>query len=126
MKDLKFLIDENVGQSIAEYLIQQGYDVLMAGETLSGREDLQLFEVAYQQNRIIVTNDKGFGFLVFRQAKPAKGIILFRFSTESPALKIAALEKVLQQSRDKVLSRFVVITEAGFRIRGLEKVANDS
>ncbi len=119
MSVLKFLIDENVGQSIINYLTQKEYDLIVAKEEFPSREDLELVDYAYKENRIIITNDKDFGFFVYYQKLPTKGVILFRFTIESPSLKIAALEEILSQKPDKVSNHFIVVTEGGFRIRSL-------
>lgn len=119
MSLLKFLIDENISQTVINYFIQKGYDVIIVKKEFPGREDSQLLGYAYRENRIIITNDKDFGFFVYYQKLPTRGIILFRFTEEFPSLKIAALEEVLNQKPDKILNHFIVITESGFRIRPL-------
>ncbi len=62
MNILKFLIDENIGRSVIDYLLRQGFDIIVAKEEFPGREDLKLVDHAYREDRIIITNDKGFGF----------------------------------------------------------------
>jgi len=119
MNVLKFLIDENIGRSVIDYLLQQGYDIVVAKEEFPGREDLKLVDYAYRENRIIITNEKGFGFYVFYQKLPAKGVILFRFTEELPSLKITALQTLLTKNPDKILNHFTVISESGIRIRPL-------
>jgi predicted nuclease of predicted toxin-antitoxin system len=121
MDGLKFLIDENVGRSLADYLLQKGYDVVVAKAEFPGREDLTLLEWAFSENRIVVTNDKGFGFYVYYQRLPVKGVILFRFTEELPSLKITALQTLLTKNPDKVPNHFVVISEGGIRIRPLAR-----
>ncbi|MBM4308057.1 MAG: hypothetical protein FJ107_04700 [Deltaproteobacteria bacterium] len=121
MSAFKFLVDENVGRSVIDYLIGKGHDVVVTKEEFPGREDLQLLDYAYQGSRIIVTNDKGFGFFIYYQNLPSKGVILFRFQKEGPALKISALETVFTQNPDKILDHFIVISESGIRIRRLTR-----
>jgi predicted nuclease of predicted toxin-antitoxin system len=121
MSTLKFLVDENVGRSVIDYLIGKGQDVVVTKEESPGREDVQLLDYAYQDDRIIVTNDKGFGFFIYYQNLPSKGVILFRFKKEAPALKISALETVFTQKPDKILEHFIVISESGIRIRRLAR-----
>ena len=89
---MKFLTDENVGQSVINYLKQKDYDVLIAKEKFISRKDRFLLEQAYQEERFIITNDKDFGELIYRERLPCYGIMLFRFKLEKPSLKIAAFE----------------------------------
>jgi predicted nuclease of predicted toxin-antitoxin system len=121
MNVLKFLIDENVGRSVTDYLLQKGHDVIVGREEFPGREDLKLLDWAFSENRIIVTNDKGFGFYVYYQKLPTKGVILFRFTEELPSLKITALQTLLTKNPDKISNHFIVISESGIRIRPLTR-----
>lgn len=118
---MRFLIDENIGQSVVRYLSEKGHDVIVAatGE-LSSHEDIFLLNYAFQENRIVITNDKDFGFLVYRQKLPSRGIILFRFIQESPFLKIAALETVLSMKLKKIIDHFIVVSEGKIRSRPLK------
>ena len=120
---LKFLVDENVGNSIVLYLREQGLDTISVTELFPSRDDNFIMEKAYQEKRILVTNDKDFGYLFFKSDLPAYAIILFRFRDESPALKIKAIEAVLKLPRDKVLNHYIVVSENKIRIRTLEKPA---
>ena len=121
MSAFKFLVDENVGRSVGDYLIEKGHDAVVTKEEFPGREDLRLLDYAYQDNRIVVTNDKGFWFSIYYQNLHSKGVILFRFRKEAPALKIAALETIFTQKADKILEHFIVISESGIRIRRLAR-----
>jgi predicted nuclease of predicted toxin-antitoxin system len=121
MRAFKFLVDENVGQSVINYLSEKGYDLVVTREQFPGREDLRLLDYAYNEDRVIITNDKGFGFFIYYQNLPSKGIILFRFRNESTALKIAALETIFTQKTDRVLEHFIVVSESEIRIRPLTR-----
>lgn len=116
---LKFLVDENVGQSVIDYLKKKKYDILIAKEKLLRREDYFLLQLAYNEQRIIITNDKDFGELVFHEKLPAYCIILFRFKLENPILKIRALDKILSLNQNKLINHFIIVNESSFRIRVL-------
>lgn len=119
---LKFLIDENVGQSIIRYLKENGYDVIVtADRELNGREDRFLLEYAFRENRIIVTNDKDFGYLVYHQNLPARGVILFRFFQESPSLKITALDTIISKGFSQISNHFIVASEDKIRSRVIKQ-----
>ena len=115
---MKFLIDENVGRSVIHYLTKRGYDVIIAtAKEFKGREDYLLLDYAFRENRVILTNDKDFGYLVYRQKLPTRGIILFRFIQELPSLKIAALETILSKGTTQILNHFIVASEDKIRSR---------
>jgi len=122
MTVLKFLIDENVGQSVINYLTQNNYDVVVAtAKGLSSREDLFLLDYAFRESRIVITNDKDFGYLVYHQNLPTRGIILFRFVKEVPSLKIATLEAILSKGAIQILDHFIVASEDKIRSRPIIK-----
>lgn len=118
---MKFLIDENVGNSVVRYLKDNGHDIIVASkEGFSGREDNFLLEHAFKEERIIITNDKDFGLLVFRQKMPSQGVILFRFIQELPSLKVNALEAILSLKPERILNHFIIASEGKLRIRPLK------
>lgn len=116
---MKFLVDENVGFSIVNYLRDQGFDVKTVSEFFPSREDIYLFQKAYQEERIIVTNDKDFGYLIFKTQLPPPSIILFRLKDESPQENINALKQVLNLPLEKIHNHLIVISEKKIRIRAL-------
>jgi len=114
---MKFLVDENVGNSVIHYLTKKGYNVVVAtAKDFKRRDDRFLLDYAFRENRIIITNDKDFGYLVYRQNLPTRGIILFRFIKELPSLKIAALETILSKGANQILNHFIVASEDKIRI----------
>ena len=117
---MNFLIDENVGESVVQYLIEKGHDIVRARE-LPFREDSSLVNYAFEENRIIVTNDKDFGFLIYRQMLPSRGVILFRFTQEISSLKVSALEMILSKLANRILDHFIVVSDDKIRIRPLIK-----
>ncbi len=117
---IKFLIDENVGFSILKHLRELGYDTKSVSELFPSLDDIFLLESAYREERIIITNDKDFGHLIFKYHLPAIAIILLRFNDESPALKIHAIKTILNLPKEKILNHFIVASENKIRIRPLK------
>lgn len=114
---IKFLVDENAGYSIIEYLREQGYDTKSVSELYPSRDDLFIIGQAHQEGRIIITNDKDFGYLIFKSNITSPAIILLRFKDESPALKINAIKTILKLPEEKTLNHFIVASESKIRIR---------
>jgi predicted nuclease of predicted toxin-antitoxin system len=114
---MRFLVDECTGPVVAEWLRQQVHDVFSVFEQARGLDDDAVLQQACVENRIIVTNDKDFGDMVFRDQRPHRGIILLRLVNLTPSHQIAALSRVLAQyPEDQLIGRFVVVTEASIRI----------
>jgi len=115
---MKFLVDECTGPAVAHWLRTQGYDVLSAYESLRGASDESILARAFQEDRILVTNDKDFGDHVFRSVRPHCGIVLLRLKDETPAGKIAPLRQLLTKHANALPGKFVVVTEKTIRFSG--------
>ena len=114
---LKFLIDESVGTKPSEFLNRAGYDSISISEKFSGAEDKFVLSKARKEKRIIITNDKDFGELIFYQKLNTYGIILLRLSNESAENKIEVIENFLSKYSSKIWGNFIVITDDKIRIR---------
>ena len=116
MPQIRFLIDENVDFSVADFLRNLDCNVKTVVEIKRSLGDKEILALANNDNRVIVTNDKDFGQLIFREKLPHKGVILFRLSDESSEAKIKRLKEVFGKYKSKFSGNFVVITEARVRI----------
>lgn len=117
---IKFIVDENVGFTVVKYLRDIGFDTKFVSELFPASDDIFIMEKAFQEERIIITNDKDFGYLTFKFNLPALSVILFRFDDESPELKINAIKTILSLPEEKILNHFIVTSENKIRILPLE------
>ena len=76
---------------------------------------VSLNKIAQKENRILLTNDKDFGEIVFRQKLVSSGIILFRIKGQDTREKIKLLREVLISHKDRMSNRFVVIAKEKVR-----------
>ena len=80
-------------------------------------DDSHILARALSEERILVTNDKDFGELVFRRHQGHHGVVLLRLQDESAANRVRVVEAVLAQYADRLVGHFTVATEGGVRIR---------
>lgn len=60
-KRVRFLVDENVPEDLVSVLRERGYNTKSVAECeLKGRDDEEIFGLAYKENRVLVTQDKDF------------------------------------------------------------------
>ncbi len=116
---MRFLVDESTGIAVAEYLRSMGHDVLAVGETMPQADDFEILALAARENRIVVTNDKDFGMLVFRSGQAHQGILLLRLADERLMNRIHLVRQVLEQYGHLLPGHFVVATEKRVRVRPL-------
>ncbi|MBI2664599.1 DUF5615 family PIN-like protein [Candidatus Woesearchaeota archaeon] len=117
---LKFLVDESSGNKLAAALIKEGHDALYAGEVLRGESDGSVLAKSLKENRILITNDKDFGELIFRQRKECAGIIFLRLKKDTPRRRIDYALSLIEEQGKKLSKAFVTISETSIRIRELK------
>jgi hypothetical protein len=117
---MKFLLDESADLRLAARLRDLGHDVKsVAADYHYALPDPQVLSTAHQDGRILITNDKDFGELVFRHLQPHAGVILFRLPYgASLTLKLDRLDHVLTVHSGS-LDLFLVVTERSVRVRRL-------
>jgi len=111
---MRFLVDECTGKRLAILLKKEGYDVLFVGDIMPSATDEEIIRRCEADNRILITDDKDFGELVFRLGKPAKGVIMLRI-VSVPERRLKALVKLLKTH--DVKNRFIVLEEDVVRSR---------
>jgi len=116
---VKFLVDECTDVQLVELLRANGFDVLYVMETMRGAKDDVILSRAYAEERILLTEDKDFGELVFRLRKPAIGIILLRFHPGEEIQKATRLQQLLQSATVTLVGAFVVVESDRVRTRPL-------
>ncbi|MCX7406550.1 MAG: DUF5615 family PIN-like protein [Planctomycetales bacterium] len=112
---MRFLVDECTGPKVAQWLRVQGHEVFSVYEEARGLDDSTILSKAFSENWILITNDRDFGEMVFRELQPHRGVVFLRLPDERPAAKIDAIRKLLESYADQLTDRFVVVTE--FQVR---------
>jgi predicted nuclease of predicted toxin-antitoxin system len=119
---IKFLADVNIEKKIVDCLFSHGFDVKWIPDYNCSMEDAALLDLANNENRILLTNDKDFGDLIFLQKKISLGIILFRVKGEKTKEKIELLEKLISNHKEMIAHHFIVITRNKFRFIPMEDI----
>jgi predicted nuclease of predicted toxin-antitoxin system len=114
---VKFLVDESTGQSVVNELRRLGHDVISIQEIFPSLDDPPILDIAGNENRILITNDKDFGELIYRSRLPHAGVLLFRLQDESAANRARMIRQVLQSCGEKLQGSFVIASERKIRIR---------
>jgi len=113
---VRFLVDESTGPDVARWLRTLGHDVLSVYDESPGLPDDDVLRWAEREKRVLITNDKDFGELVFRDQKSHSGVVLLRIEDERPANKKAVLEELLRGHGKEIPGSFVVVSEDTVRI----------
>ena len=93
---MKFLLDANVGSTIAQALLAAGHDVVRAALAFPDASDDAILATAVAEDRILITGDRDFGRLVFQHgAEQPPAIIYIRFEPEEVAEVVPRLMPLL-------------------------------
>lgn len=114
---MNLLADENVDKSVVLRLRDAGHDVLYTAEMEPGAEDRIILARANEREALLVTEDKDFGELVFRQRLVHAGVVLLRLSGMSAIAKADAVERALAEHGSELAGSFSVIAPGSLRVR---------
>ena len=116
---MKFLLDQNAERRIASFLRNLGHDVkVVAVDFPPDIPDHAVLTHAYEEQRILITNDKGdFGELIFKDLHPHAGVILLRrMKPGDMQTKLDRLTYVLEAYANR-LNHFLVVTPTNVRVK---------
>jgi predicted nuclease of predicted toxin-antitoxin system len=113
---LQFLADESCDFSIVRALRAKGYDVLAVGEVAHRSDDRELIEQAHHEQRILLTEDKDFGWLVYVSHADSSGVILIRFPGSARRTLVEAVMQLVEEQGERLLKAFVVVQPGHVRI----------
>ena len=114
---MNFLADEGVDRPIVARLREEGYQVSYMAEVAPGTPDEVVLDMANQEGAILLTTDKDFGELVFRQQRLSPGIVLIRLAGLPATEKANMVSSVIATHMDALTKAFTVITPKTIRIR---------
>lgn len=114
---MNLLADEGVDHPIVEQLRQEGHTVFYIAEMEPGIDDNVILAKANTSHALLITIDKDFGELVFRQGLVHAGVILVRLAGLLATTKAQIVASVLRERGTEMVNAFSVISPGAVRIR---------
>ncbi|TFG34808.1 hypothetical protein EU527_01800, partial [Candidatus Thorarchaeota archaeon] len=90
---MNFLADECIEKSIVRHLRENGFKIKSVADLIPGGSDDTVIELANKEKSILLTADKDFGELIYRQGKLTHGIILIRLHGLTSLKKVKIIVK---------------------------------
>lgn len=115
----KFLVDESSGKKLCNFLCQNKYDALFVGDLFPEALDSTILEFSQKENRILITNDKDFGELIFRLGKPSSGVIFLRLKKDTSEFRQKYVLNIINSYRN-LENNFFTVAEDKVRVRSLK------
>ena len=113
---MRFLADECCDFAAVRILRAHGHDVLAVSEFQHSSVDKEVMELALAEDRILLTEDKDFGWLVFAGRMESPGVILIRFPASARRLLAEAVLKVVSEYASELGGAFVVLRPGEARV----------
>ena len=114
---MKLLCDEGVEKQIVSRLRNDGHEVLYVAEMSPGISDDEILGLSRGQGAVLITNDKDFGELVFRQGLVTYGVLLLRLPGLESEEKASVVSGVIVDHAKEMVGAFSVINRSRLRIR---------
>lgn len=114
------LADENISSNIIFSLRQRNFNVFSIKESARGNTDVSIADYSINPPRIILTEDKDFGYLAFEKKILMTGCILLRYLPfEENKITNLVLLFLENQSVETLTGKFITITPDKIRITNI-------
>jgi|SRR5215471_15352798 len=115
---MNFLADESCAGPVIRALREAGHDVVAVADVSKGATDEQVLELALKEKRVLITEDRDFGELVYAHGRRSAGVILVRFHSRARSAKPATVVEVVTKLGSRLRDAFAVVEPGRARISG--------
>ena len=113
---LQFLADESCDFAVVRALRAEGHDVIAVAEYTARSVDSELIKQAHNDQRILLTEDTDFGWLVFVSQTETAGVILVRFPGNARRTLAETVTKLVREHGNELAGAFVVVQPGHIRL----------
>ena len=113
---MQFLADEGCDFAVVRALRTADHDVVAILEIAPRAEDTEIIDLAIREQRVLLTEDKDFGQLVYASTRTTSSVILLRFPGNARATLPQPVLTLIKEKGDQLLGCFVVVQPGRVRI----------
>jgi predicted nuclease of predicted toxin-antitoxin system len=113
---VRFLADESCDFGVVRILRASGHDVLAVSEISPRLSDEDVALWARREDRVLLTEDKDFGQLVFASGQPSGTVILIRFPAGTRTALPPAVLEIVDRLAEQLSGTFTVIQPGRVRV----------
>ena len=117
MIEFQIVADESVDYSVVAELRNKGFSVYAICEQLPSIPDKEVLSIAFENNALLITEDKDSGELVYRFQLPHHGILLIRMINSTSPEKATSVSAALKEYGHELLNSFTVLEGNKIRTR---------
>jgi predicted nuclease of predicted toxin-antitoxin system len=123
---VRFLADESCDFAIVRALRAAGHDVLAVAELSPRSDDSHVMDLALREKRILLTEDKDFGQLVYASAQPSGGVILIRYPANARKSLPKAVADLIRETGGQLIGSLAVFGSVGLRARAADSMSSSA
>lgn len=116
---MRFLADESCDFAVVRALREAGHDVVAVAELEPGTEDGAVIERAVGDRRVLLTEDKDFGQLLFASRRPSAGVVFIRFPANARSSLATEVRAFVQANEAALPDSFSTLQPGRARISRL-------
>ncbi len=113
---MRFLADESCDFAVVRGLRAAGHEVAAVAEVSPRAEDEAVIDLAIREGRLLLTEDKDFGQLVYANKRSTGGVLLLRFPARARAGLPKAVVELVRRCGERLVGRFVVVQPGRVRV----------
>ena len=113
---MRFLADESCDFAVVTALRTAGHDVSAVAEISPRAKDPAVLALARSDARVLLTEDKDFGWLAYAGGQGTPGVLLIRFPGHARSALGEAVVSVVAELGDRIAGTFVVIEPGRARV----------
>ena len=116
---MKLLVDVCIGWDIEKQVKERlkEFDLKFIRDVDARMKDIDILQIAENESRVVITSDKDFGELVYKEKLPHKGVLLLRYEELLPEERIETIVKIISFHRENLENKFSVYQNGKLRIQ---------
>ena len=114
---MKLIADESLNFEFVSALRQNGFEIISIAEKHPSIADENILEMSLTPPSVVITEDKDFGELIFKNKQDFSAVILLRYEVNQEEYILKSLLSLLKNHLHELHKSFVTISVNRTRIR---------
>ena len=118
---MRFLADESCDFAVVRALRTAGHDIKAIVEVCPGISDDEAMQIAIGEGRVLLTEDKDFGWLVSASTGGGASVIFIRFPMRTRSTLPETIVEFVKRAEKKLTGSFAVVEPGRIRLTKIPK-----
>jgi len=113
---VELVADESCAGPVIRALREAGHDVIAITESATGASDEAVIARAFDEGRVLLTEDRDFGELVYARGRSSAGVVFIKFDNRARRAKPAAVVEAVAKLGARLRDGFTVVEPGRVRL----------